>query len=206
MCPNRGMVAGFAIEYRLSQAFATAVWLSGREDSRVGHTNAVAIDHYDERYDYKIWAVTTDRAVVVTAGSAPPRTFEHKLDIELFDGFIDETAARQMLIVEIVTEYAERMKNANLLILEFSSVLSTFRPDERDEPQYRSPSVASSLPVVCSGWLSTDEQHLRRTVQPRTGMTPWIITEPANGPELGAMSPDFGKLVQLEAVTPCSTT
>ena len=72
---------GFAIVDRQPKASATAVSLTGREGSRVGHTNAVVIAHDDERYDYKVWALTADRAVVHTNGTEPPKAFEHALDV-----------------------------------------------------------------------------------------------------------------------------
>ena len=197
---------GFAIVDRQPKAGATAVWLTGREGSRVGHTNAVVIAHDDERYDYKVWALTADRAVVLTDGTEPPKTFEHALDIAAFDGFIDETAARQELIVEIVTEYAKRTKNSNLVIPEFGSARPTLKTDDRDEPQYRALAVANYIAAVWSAWLDTDEQRARRTAHPRTGKSPWIMPEPLGSPELVEFAPEFGKLVQPEALTPCSTS
>ena len=197
---------GFAIVDRQPKASATAVWLTGREGSRVSHTNAVVIAHDDERYDYKIWALTSDRAVILTNGTEPPKPFEHALDIAAFDGFIDETAARQELIVEIVTEYAERTKNSNLVIPEFGSARPTLKSDARDEPQYRALAVANYVAAVWSAWLDTDEQRSRRTAHPRTGKSPWIMPEPLGSPELTEFAPEFGKLVQPEALTPCSTS
>ena len=197
---------GFAIVDRQPKASATAVWLTGREGSRVSHTNAVVIAYDDERYDDKVWALTADRAVVLTNGTEPPMRFEHALDIELFDGFVDETEARQQLIAEIVTEYAEQAKNSNLVVPEFTSARPTLRIDDRDEPQYRALSVANYIAAVWSVWLDTDEQRLRRTVQPRTGKTPWIMPEALNSPDLIEFPPEFGKLVQAESVVRCSTS
>jgi hypothetical protein len=52
-------------------ANATAVWLTSHiEGSRVNHTNAVVIRHDDERHDAKVWALTAERAVVLTNGTA----------------------------------------------------------------------------------------------------------------------------------------
>ncbi len=197
---------GFAVVDRQPQAGATAIWLTGREGSRVGHTNAVVIAHDDERYDYKVWALTADRAVVLTTGTTPSKTFEHALDIELFAGFIDETEARQELIVEAVAEYAARANSKNLVIPEFASARPTLKIDARDEPQYRALSVANYIATVWSAWLATDEQRVRRAINPRTGQAPWIMPEALGSPELAEFSPEFGKLVQPESVTRCSTT
>jgi hypothetical protein len=199
-------VLGFAIVDRQPKASATAVWLTCREGSRVSHTNSVVIAHDDERYDDKVWALTADRAVVLTKGTVPSMSFEHALDVELFDGFVDETEARQQLIAEIVSEYAAQAKNSNLVIPEFTAARPTLRIDARDEPQYRALSVANYIAAVWSAWLDTDEQRVRRTVQPRTGTTPWIMPESLNSPELVEFPPEFGKLVQAESVVRCSTT
>jgi hypothetical protein len=200
------LVLGFATLDRQPKASGTAVWLTCREGSRVSHTNAVVIAHDDEQYDYKVWALTADRAVVLTNGTEPPKTFEHALDIASFDGFIGETEARQQLIVEIVTDYAKRVKNSNLVIPEFGSARATLRIDARDEPQYRALAVANYVAAVWSVWLDTDEQRVRRTVHPRTGKSPWIMPEPLGSPDLEEFAPEFGKLVQPEALTPCSTS
>jgi hypothetical protein len=48
-------VLGFAIVDSQSKADATAVWLTCREGSRVGHANAVVIRNDDERFDVKVW-------------------------------------------------------------------------------------------------------------------------------------------------------
>ncbi len=197
---------GFAIVDRQPQASATAVWLTGREGSRVNHTNAVVIAHDDERYDEKVWALTADRAVVLTNGTEPPKTFEHALDVEVFDAFIDETEVRQQLIVEAVTEYAERANSKNLVIPEFASARTVLKTDAQDEPQTRALSVANYVAAVWSTWLSTDEQRVRRTINPRTGKTPWIMPEALGSPELAEFSPEFGKLVRPEPLTPCSTS
>lgn len=197
---------GFAIVDSQPTASATAVWLTGREGTRVNHTNAVVIAHDDERCDDKIRALTADRAVVLTNGTAPLKTFEHALDIEVFDAFIDETEVRQQLIVEAVTEYAERTKNSSLVIPEFPSARPGLKADDRDEPQYRALAVADYVAVVWSAWLATDEQRVRRAINPRTGKTPWIMPEALGSPELAEFAPEFGKLVQPEPLTPCSTT
>jgi len=199
-----GFLLGFAIVDRQPKAGATAVWLTGREGSRVSHTNAVVLAHDDERYDYKVWALTCDRAVILTNGTEPPKTFEHALDVAVFDGFADETAARQEQIVQIVTEYAERTKNTNLVIPEFPATRPTLRTDDRDEPQYRALSVANYVKAVWSAWLDTDEQRSRRTAHPRTGKSPWIMPEPLGSPDLAEFAPEFGTLVQPEALTPYS--
>lgn len=198
---------GFAVVDRQPKAKATAIWLISREGSRVIPTNAVVISHDDERYDDKVWALTADRAVVLTSGTTPPREFEHAFGVDVFDGFIDEIAARQQLIEDTVAAYAARTKNKNLVIPEFPRAHPKLaKVSARDEPQHRALAVANYIAAVWSAWLATDEQRVRRAINPRTGTTPWIMPEELGSAELAEFPAEFGQLVKPEPVTRCSTT
>ncbi len=198
---------GFAVVDRQTKARTTAIWLTSREGSRVIHTNAVVLAHDDERYDDKVWALTADRAVVLTSGSTPPREFEHALGVDVFDGFIEEIAARQQLIEDTVAAYAAKTKNKNLVIPEFPRTRPKLaKLSARDQPEHRALAVANYISAVWSAWLATDEQRVRRAINPRTGTTPWIMPEELGSAELAEFPPDFGQLVKPEALRRCSTT
>jgi hypothetical protein len=199
------LLLGFAIVDRQPTASATAVWLTGHEGSRVGHTNAVVIPHDDEWHDNKVRALTADRAVVLTTGTEPPLPFQHALDIEVFDRFLEETAAYQQRIEEAVADYAARTKSKNLVTPEFATARPLLEVGAGDRPELRALAVANYVAAVWSAWLATDEQRVRRAINPRTGKTPWIMPEPLGSPELAEFSPEFGKLVWPEPLTPCST-
>jgi hypothetical protein len=199
-------VLGFAIVDRQSTADATAVWLTCREGSRVSHTNAVVIPNDDERYDVRLWNLTADRAVVLTNGTTPSRPFDYALGIDAFDGFLDETAGHQQLIEDAVADYAARTKNKNLVTPEFPRSRPTLDVDPRDEPEFRALSVANYIAAVWSAWLATDEQRVRRAINPRTGTTPWIMPEALGNPELAEFPPEFAELVQPEPLTRSSIT
>ena len=191
---------GFAIVDNQPAANATAVWLTCHLDgSQVSHTNAVVIMHDDERHDAKVRALTRDRAVVLTNGTKPPIPFDHALNVEAFDGLIDETSAHQRLIADAVAAYAARTKSPNLVMPEFSSA-PNFTIDDRDEPAYRALSVANYVAQVWSAWLATEMQRVRRTTDPRTGKTPWIMPDALGSPLLADFPPKFGHLVQTRAV------
>lgn len=196
---------GFAIVDRQSTADATAVWLTCREGALVRHTNAVVIPNDDERYDVTIWNLTADRAVVLTNGTTPLRAFEHALGMDAFDGFIDETAAHRQLIGEAVADYAARTKNKNLVTPEFPMTRPRFEIDPRDQPEFRALSVANYIAALWSAWLATDEQRVRRAINPRTGTTPWIMPEALGNPELAEFPPEFADLVRPEPLTRPST-
>jgi hypothetical protein len=197
---------GFAIVDRQPTANATAVWLTTRiEGSQVNHTNAVVIPHDDERHDAKVRNLTADRAVVLTNGSTAPLPFVHALSVDAFDGLVDETSGHQQLIADAVAGYAARTKNRNLTMPEFSAP-PQLKIDSRDEPAYRTLSVANYVAAVWSAWLVTDEQRVRRTINPRTGTRPWIMPEALGSPALAEFPPKFGQLVKPEPVSKCSTT
>lgn len=199
-------VLGFAIVDRQPKADATAVWLTCREGSRAIHTNAVVIPNDDELYDRRIWNLTADRVVILTSGTKPRRAFEYALGIDAFDGFINETAARQQLIEDAVAEYAAHTKNKNLVLPDFSRSRPTLEIDSRDQPEFRALSVANYIAAVWSAWLATEDQRVRRAINPRTGKTPWIMPEELGSPDVAEFPPEFGQLVQSEPLTPCSTT
>jgi hypothetical protein len=191
---------GFAIVDNQPAETETAVWLTSHIDgSSVNHTNAVVITHDDERHDAKVWALTRDRVVVLTNGTKPPIPFEHVLSLQALDELLDETSAHQQLIADAVAAYAMRTKKRNVTVPEFSSA-PTFTIDDRDEPAYRALSVANYVAKVWSAWLATEEQRLRRTTEPRTGKTPWIMPEDLNSPLIANFPPKFGQKAKPEPV------
>lgn len=192
---------GFAIVDRQPKADATAVWLTCREGSQVGHTHAVVIPNDDERYDVRVWNLTADRAVVLTKGTTPSRSFEYALGIDVFDGFIDETAAHQQLIEAAVADYAAQTKNKNLIAPEFPRTRPALTVDSRDQSEFRALAVANYVAAVWAAWLATDEQRVRRAVNPRTGTTPWIMPDALGSPEISEFAPKFAEFVRLEPLT-----
>lgn len=193
---------GFAIVDNQPTANATAVWLTCRiEGSRVNHTNAVVIAHDDERRDAKVRALTADRAVVLTEGTTPPLLFAHTLGIGAFDGLIDETSAHQRLIADAVADYVTRNRNRKLAMPRFPKVAPKVMVEERDEPAYRALSLANYVAEVWAAWLVTDEQRVRRTVDPRTGEPPWIMPDELGDPMLAEFPPEFAQLAKPESMS-----
>jgi hypothetical protein len=89
---------------------------------------------------------------------------------------------------------------------EFPSAQPKLRVEDRDEPAYRALSVANYVTQVWSAWLATDDERVRRTTNPRTGKTPWIMPEALGSPVPAAFPSKFGQLVLPEPVSKCSTT
>ncbi|MEZ5130334.1 MAG: hypothetical protein R2763_01210 [Mycobacterium sp.] len=156
----------------------------------------------DDEYGNKIYALTAGRIVVLTEGSAADDLFEHALGVSRFDDLIAETTARQLLIEKAITEYMVRTKNKNLVIPNFPAppMLSGETPAE---PQFRALAVANYVAALWSRWLFTEEQRLRRTTDPRTGRSPWIMPEELASPEVLEFPPRFAEVVQPEPLRAC---
>lgn len=189
---------GFVIVDRQPSAKETAVWLTCQLEGRVGHTNAVVIDGDDERYDAKIWHLTAGRAVVLTDGTVPPLDFKHALDPKVFDGFIAEIWDYRKRIVDAVASYAAGAKSRNLVMPQFPSSRPALEIDDRNEPAYRALSTANYVRDVWSAWLATEEQRLRRAINPRTGKTPWIMPEELGSAMQADFPPEFAQIVVPE--------
>ncbi|WP_153995411.1 hypothetical protein [Mycobacteroides abscessus] len=200
-----GFLLGFAILDSQRSSDETAVWLTCRDGSRVGHTNAVVIRRDDEHHDYKVWSLTAGRAVVLTAGTTPPLAFQHTLSLDAFDGLVRETSDHQKSIAAAVADYARRGKNPNLVIPTFAKA-PQLAMNSRDQPAYRALSVANYVAGVWAAWLGADEQRLRRSVDPRTGETPWIMPEELGRTVLAEFPQGFAQLVHAEPVTKCLIT
>lgn len=190
---------GFAIVDRQPKAESTAVWLTCRlEGSRVNHTNAVVIAHDDDKHDEKVWNLTADRAVVLTDGTKPPIEFEHAITIDVLDGLLDETFELQQRIIEAIADYARRTKNKNLVAPVFARARVELQPGGRDEAAYRALSAANYVRDAWAEWLGTEEQRVRRTINPRTGKPPGVMPDELGSTELADFPAVFGKLVLPE--------
>lgn len=191
---------GFAIVDRQPTADSTAVWLTCHiEGSRVNHTNAVVIAHDDERHDAKVWALTADRAVVLTDGTTPPLPFVHALNVDAFDGLINATSAHQRRIADAVA--AAQSSKRKLASPDFPRTVPKLMVDERDEPAYRALSLANYVARVWEAWLATDEQRVRRTIDPKTGKPPWIMPEELGDPMLAEFPSEFAEIAKPEPIS-----
>lgn len=192
---------GFAIVDRQPSTHQTAVWLTTHVGgSSVQHTNAVVIAHDDERYDEKVRALTADRVVVLTAGTKAGKLFRHAVGVGSLAELVNETATRQRAVEEAVTAYAARTKNKNLVVPDFPSAPKP-PAGKPAESHQRALAVATYVAAVWSGWLVTEEQRLRRTTDPRTGKSPWIMPAELADPELAEFPPALEKRLRPEPLS-----
>jgi hypothetical protein len=58
----------------------------------------------------------------------------------------------------------------------------------------------SALTAAWAAWLATEEQRVRRTINPRTGKPPGVMPDELGSTELADFPAEFGKLVLQEPV------
>jgi hypothetical protein len=195
---------GFAVVDNQPGGDNVAVWLTSRVGlERAEHTNAVVIDLADADAQKKLHALIADRSVVMTDGSVD-KGMPMKgslLGIQAVDEMVKETVAQQKRIVEAVDEYTSRTKNKSLVQPVFPPAprRKDFQP-EVDTASQRAFQAANYLARAWTFWLSTDEQRRRRSIQPRTKETPWIMPDDMSSPDVAMFPPDFAQHVRAQPI------
>ncbi|MFI7190655.1 hypothetical protein ACIBQ0_13050 [Nocardia nova] len=186
---------GFAIVDRQPAADATAVWLTSRTDTTiVRNTNAVVIPHDDPDHDSKVQWLISERSVVLTEETTPLPPFENAVQVELFEVLVKSTTAHQERICRAVDDYSRRQRSK--LVVPVFQPVPELAAAALDEPRFRALAVANYVGNVWTAWLFTEEQRLRRTVNPRTGETPWIMPEDLNDPAIAIFPAEFSDQVR----------
>lgn len=182
---------GIATIDRQAGSDTIAVWITGREGLTAHHHNAVVIEAAsDPDAMRKVRSLTRRHVVLVTDGTVldglplegKPLTVPDVGDLAAVS---EKMRAR---ILDAFADYVARNRSSSPVGPSFPQVpsLGRFQP-ERDDAAARAFAVANFLKAVWTAWLGTDEERRRRTVQPRTGQTPWIMPDSMNQPTV----PDF---------------
>jgi hypothetical protein len=182
---------GITVIDRQAGAAQIAVWVTSRNGAQASNTNAVVIDaDGDPDAIEKVRSLTRCCAVLATDG-----TTLHGLPIEgkplsVADVavLLDEIEAQQGRILQAITDYKRRTRSKTLIEPTFPArpAREDFTPSE-DTASQRAFTTANFVGRAWSTWLRTDEERRRRTEQPKTGKTPWIMPEDMNS----AAVPDF---------------
>ena len=173
---------GFAVVDHKAGSGIAALWLTSRlAANRADHTNAVKIDlETDEDALRKVHALTRDRLVVLTDGSAAeglPIT-SNTLSVDDVGLLVSETVDHQSRIIEAIDAYAKRTKSSNLVRPAFNKPISagSFIPSE-DAATHRAFQTANYVARAWTEWLTTDDERRKRAENPRTKKSPWIMPE-----------------------------
>jgi hypothetical protein len=174
---------GFAVvDFRL-KSDVVAVWLTSRiTATRADHTNAVTVElEEDENALQKVHALTRDRLVVMTDGStsAGLPIGADTLTVADISSLSSEIEAHRQRIVEAIDSYAKKTKNRSLVRPTFTDIVlpdSVVAPGE-ESPTQRAFQLANFVSRTWTDWLVTDDERRRRSTNPRTKKSPWIMPE-----------------------------
>jgi hypothetical protein len=184
---------GIAVIDRQVGASQIAVWVTSRAGAQAGNGNAVVIDaESDPDAVEKVRSLTRCCAVLATDGTTlEGLTIEGEpLRVADVGLLLDEVEAQQARIVEAIADYKRRTRSNALIEPTFPvrPRLEEFTPLE-DTASQRAFTTANLVCRAWSTWLKTDEERRRRTKQPKSGKTPWIMPDDMNS----ATVPDFPK-------------
>ena len=196
---------GFATLDANPRCDTSAVWLTSRVAPDLAeHTNAVSIQDSDASSERTMRALIADRILLLTPGSQAPSFAAGALTVDDLSVFRDEIEHLQERIISAITEHSTRARNGNLV----RPVFARFpRPEEFDmsseSPTKRALETANFLAKLWTCWLSTEEQRRRRSINPKTGTTPWIMPEEMNAQTIAELPPVFAERVLPEVATKC---
>lgn len=182
---------GIAIVDSQPDAEEIAVWNTSRDGARATNVNAVVIDpNNDPDAIAKLLSLVHRCAVLKTEGTTLdglPIEGE-ALDVAGVAALLDEVEAQQSRILNVIADYKRATRSRTLVEPTFPArpAPEDFAAAE-DTPSLRALATANYFGRSWTTWLETDEERRRRTVQPATGTTPWIMPESMNG----ATVPDF---------------
>lgn len=177
---------GIATIDRQPEAEVVAVWVTSRQGQDAAHANAVVIDFAaDPNAVEKVRSLTRCCAVLVTDGSTL-----HGLPVEGaplesadLDALLVEVAERQEAVRDAIRDYKRRTRSSALIEPQFAEAPTASDFVHKDDSaSARAFAMANFLQRAWTSWLRTDEERRRRTVQPKTGLTPWVMPEEMNEP------------------------
>lgn len=179
-----------------------ALWLISRTDpAEASSTNAVVVDLAEPDALAKIHALTRDRVVVLTPDSDATGLPVEPHEVGIVDEFTAATRTHQAAIVDAIRAHQAARKGQKLVAPTFPAEAET--PQEWPaEPELRALQLARWLGRTWTNWLVSDGERLRRTTQPRTGRTPWIMPEELNQPQLLELPPALDDVWRVEPLTP----
>jgi hypothetical protein len=185
---------GIAVIDSQAGAAQIAVWITSRREAQARSTNAVVIDaEGDPEAAEKIRSLTRCCAVLVTDGTTLDGLPIEGEPLSVADvaALLDEVEAHQTRILEAITNYKRRTRSRALIEPTFPArpASEDFTTSE-DSASQRAFTTAKLVGRAWGAWLKTDEERRRRTQQPRTGKTPWIMPEEMNS----RTAPDFPEL------------
>lgn len=175
---------GFATVDHQAGASNATVWLTSRTgDYSSGKTNAVCLNLSDPEFAAKVHALTRDRIVVLTNGSAPDGLpIAGWLAVDDLDLLGTETEKHQERICQAVQEARTAGPKKRSLVGP-SFILAPRQPDRWGESSVeRALATANYVSTVWDWWLAAEEQRCRRL-----NVDPPILPESLSSPEVAEL-------------------
>lgn len=198
------LLLGFAVVDAHPDCEEIAVWLvSLIPGNHVAKTNAVLVEdrHGGGRRDDQLRALTRDRIVVETPGSGPlPEFIDQPSSWGLVLRFGQIVQQHQDAIIRSVDDFARQAKNRKLARPDFSALpdLDSFVPGK--SAVLRALETAVVLEAVWRCWIESEDERVRRTVNPRTGKTPWMMPHELNDHLVNVLPGDLVSASRVQAV------
>ncbi|MGE5295432.1 MAG: hypothetical protein ACM3VT_11445 [Solirubrobacterales bacterium] len=181
-----------------------AVWITSRTGNYASHGNAVVIDSL------------SDSDAVQTVRSLTRHAIVHATDGSVIDGLplegvplrkadfadlVTETEEVQAAILAAIAAYKTRTRAGAVVSPTFptSPIPDDFQP-EVDEASRRAFAAANYACSAWRVWLATDDERRKRTVQPRTGSSPWMMPIEMNSQTAPDFPPKFSDRLRVQAL------
>ncbi len=114
---------------------------------------------------------------------------------------ISETVELQRRITAAVEQYTAAHKNRKIVQPTFKAVPDPGAFDlDGDDAVQRAHAAASLLGRAWEAWLKTDDQRRQRSVEPRTGKSPWIMPLEMGEPQVSEFPVKFGERLHPQRI------
>lgn len=193
---------GVAVVDYQPNAGQLAVWIAARDGNQATNVNAVVIDMQDDpEATTKVHSLVHRCVVVGTEGTTlDGLPIEgNALGVADVSALLDEVEAQQSRILDAIADHKRRTRSTSLVEPTFPTrpAADDFVPVE-DTASQRALSMANYFGRSWSAWLKTDEERRRRTVQPATGTTPWIMPESMNAATVSDFPEGFAGRLHIQ--------
>lgn len=181
-----------------------AVWVtSNTPGDRAMNVNAVVMNFHDPDTIGKFGSLTRGRVLLLTDGtSLEGLPFEGEpISAADLERLLDEVSDHQAAVLSAIADYKNRTKSRSLVDPMFPSRPSRDRfAQVEDSPPARAIALANFAGAAWTAWLQTDAERIKRTVQPKTGLTPWIMPADACDQETPDFPPEFSATLEAKAL------